>query len=150
MKSILFTLLLSVSLFAGDIFKLTIDKKIDLIYPQLIQALDSNHLIVVSQIDILKKFRQAGLPKKFGKEFNTSELSAIKAIIACNGFFGNYISNTDPDMMALCPIRITLIEKDGKTTLLFVKPSPVAQDSKAYDIVSKLEKKVISTLNSLK
>ena len=150
MKNIIFVLLLATSLFGNEVFKLTIDKNINKIYPQLINALENSHLIVVSEIDILDKFKHAGLPKKFGKEFNTSELTAIKAIIACNGFYGNYISNADPEMMAICPIRITIIEKDGKTTLLFIKPSHLAKDSKALNIVLKLENKVISVLNSLK
>ena len=151
MKKLILTLLLLLSpLMADGMYKLTLDQKSDLVYPKLLASLDAHYLIVVSEIDILEKFKHAGLPKKFGKDFNTNNLTTIKAIIACNGGFGNAIANTDPSMMGLCPIRLTLIEKDGKTTILFVKPSGVASGSKAEAIINKLEAKVISAIKAVK
>ena len=151
MKKLLLTLLLMLTpLMADSVYKLTLNEKVDSVYTKLMSSLDNNHLIVVTEIDILGKFKKAGLPKKFGKEFNTNNLTAIKAIIACNGYFGNYIANADPDMMGLCPVRITLIEKDGKTTILFVKPTTVSGNSKANKMIAKLESKVISAINTVK
>ena len=149
-KFIIIISVLMTSLMASDVYSLTLNEKTSNVYPKLIKAFKKNHLIIVSEIDILNKFRKAGLPKKFGSEFNTKNLTAIKAVIACNGFYGNYIANADPEMLALCPVRVTLIEKNGKTTLLFVKPTSVSKNSKAYNIIRKLESKVIYTLNSLK
>lgn len=151
MKKVLFTLLLLLApLMADGVYKLHLHQKSDVVYAKLLKSLDKNHLIVISEIDILAKFKQAGLPKKFGKEFNTNELTAIKAVIACNGYFGNYIANADPEMMGLCPVRITLIEKDGKTTIMFVKPTAVSGNSKANKMIQKLEAKVIAAINTLK
>ncbi len=151
MKKLLLSLFLLLSpLMADGMYKLTLNQKSSVVYPKLLDALDAHYLIVVSQIDILDKFKHAGLPKKFGKNFNTNNLTAIKAVIACNGGFGNAIANTDPYMMGLCPVRITLIEKEGKTTILFVKPSQVAAGSKALEVIKKLEAKVIASLEALK
>jgi len=151
MKKLLLSLFLLLSpLMADGMYKLTLNQKSSVVYPKLLDALDAHYLIVVSQIDILDKFKHAGLPKKFGKNFNTNNLTAIKAVIACNGGFGNAIANTDPYMMGLCPVRITLIEKEGKTTILFVKPSQVAAGSKALEVIKKLEAKVIASLETLK
>ena len=151
MKKLILTLLLLLSpLMADGVYKLTLNQKAEVVYNKLLTSLDENHLIVVAEINILEKFKHVGLPKKFGKEFNTNNLTTIKAIIACNGFFGNYIANADPDMMGLCPIRLTVIEKDGKTTILFVKPTNVSRASKAKVIIAKLEKKVISAIEVLK
>jgi len=151
MKKIILTLLLLLSpLIADGMYKLTLNEKSAVVYPKLLASLDAHYLFVVTKIDILKKFKHAGLEKKFGKNFNTNNLTSIKAIIACNGFFGNSIANTDPSMMGLCPVRITVIEQDGKTTILFVKPSLIADDSKAHAIVKKLEAKVISSIEAIK
>jgi len=151
MKKLILTLLLLLSpLMANGMYKLTLNQKSAFVYPKLLASLDANHLVVISQIDILAKFKHAGLPKKFGKDFNTNNLTAIKAIIACNGGFGNAIANADTNMMGLCPIKLTMIEKDGKTTILFVKPSNIAQGSKAEVIAKKLEAKVISAIEALK
>ena len=137
-------------LMADGVYKLSVNQKRDVVYKKLLQSLDENHLVVVSEINILQKFKKVGLPKMFGDEFNTNNLTAIKAIIACNGYFGNYISNADSAMLALCPIRITVIERNGKTMILYVKPTAVSGNSKANKIIQKLENKVISSINSVK
>ena len=151
MKKIALILVLMVSsLMADGVYSLTVDEKSSVVYEKLLKSLDKNHLIVVSEIDILDKFKKAGLPKKFGKEFNTNKLTAIKAVIACNGYFGNYIANADPKMMALCPVRITLIEQEGKTTVVFVKPTNVSNSSDAKAMIAKLQKKVIMAIEAVK
>ena len=151
MKKLLLTLLVLLTpLMADGVYKLHLNTPSNIVYTKLLKSLDKNHLIVVSEIDILAKFKKAGLPQKFKKEFNTNNLTAIKAVIACNGYFGNYIANADPEMMGLCPVRITLIEENGKTTILFVRPTAVSGNSKANKMIAKLEAKVISAINSIK
>jgi len=71
-------------------------------------------------------------------------------VIACNGWFGNEVANADPWMMAFCPIRVTVVEKEGKTSILFVRSSVAPKDSKAYAILEKLEAKVISAIEAIK
>jgi len=139
-----------IPLMSDKMYKHTINEKAEIIYPKLLESLEKNKLIVVSEIDILDKFKHAGLPEKFGKEFNANKLTTIKTIIACNGWFGNYISNADINMMGLCPVKITLIEKDGKTTILFVKPTTVSGDSKANATIAQLEAKLISSIENIK
>ena len=149
-KALLVLLLVSTSLFADAIYSLTLKQNSNTVYNKLMASLADNHLVVVSEIDILAKFKQAGLPAKFADEFNTNNLTAIKAIIACNGYFGNYISNEDPKMMALCPIRITLYEKAGETTIVYVKPTSVMADTKASEMIVKLEAQVIKAIEAAK
>ena len=150
MKKIVLTLmLLGATLMANPVYTKSYKADADSIYPKLLQAFDKAHLVVVSQIDILDKFRKAGLPKKFGKNFNTNNLTAIKAIIACNGFFGNAIANSDPKMMAYCPIRVTLIQEGDTTTLMYVTPDVEDKESAAAASLKKLSNKVIGVLNSL-
>jgi hypothetical protein len=139
-------LLLSLSLWADSVYTKTYDAPMSKIYPKLIASFDNASLIVISEIDILEKFNAAGLPEAFGKEFNTNNLTAIKAVIVCNGWFGNQVANNDPRMMAFCPVRVTLIEQDGKTSLMYVRPSVAPQDSKAYLLLKKLEQKVITAI----
>ena len=148
-KIILVIALFSISLFAETVYTKTYHAPASEVYSKLIKALDAAHLVVVSEIDILAKFKAAGLPKKFGKDFNTNHLTAIKAIIACNGKFGNSIANTDPDMMAFCPVRITVVEKEGETSVHYVRPTAGTEGSKAFPSLKALEEKVISTISSL-
>ncbi len=150
MVKILIILSLSMSLWANSVYVKTFDKPMDEVYGKLLNVFEESYLIVVSEINILEMFKDAGLPETFGKNFNRNNLTGIKAIIVCNGWFGNEISNADPEMMGFCPIRLTVIEKEGKTSILFVRSSVAPKDSPAYGILEKLDSKVVGAIDSVK
>ena len=49
-------------------------------------------------------------------------------------------------MLALCPLHISLVYKDGITRILFVRPSLVATGSPAEKIALELEQDVIRAI----
>ena len=67
-------------------------------------------------------------------------------MVFCNGWYANQVSNADPDMLALCPLHITLVEQGGSTRILFVKPSAVAQGSEAEALAGELEQAVADAI----
>lgn len=69
-------------------------------------------------------------------------------MIICNGWYANQVSNLDTDLLALCPMRVTLIEKEGITTALFAKPSTFVKGSKALPVLSEVEEMIISAIQS--
>ncbi len=148
MRKILLACLLSVSVWAAEsnVYKVTYKVPVDKVINNILTKFKAEGLVVVWQLDILEEFRQKGLDKKFGENFNKAGLSAVKTMIVCNGKFGNDIINADSDMMAYCPVRITLTEKDGVTTVLYVRPSSAPRDSKAYPSLMQLEKKVTKSI----
>jgi len=149
MKKILLACIFSMSLWAApmsNVYSVTYNSSMDTVEKNILNHFKSVKLVVPWKLDILEEFKKKGLDKKFGKKFNTNQLESVRTIVACNGKFGNMIMNTDPAMMAYCPVRITLIEKDGKTTVLYVRPTSAPRDSKAYKILVKLEKKVIKAI----
>lgn len=147
-KIVLLVLTLSLTLWGDAVYTKTYDAPMEKVYAKLLASFDKAHLVVVSEIDILEKFKAAGLPEKFAEEFNTNNLTGIKAIIACNGWFGNAVANSDPQMMAFCPIRVTLIEKEGKTSITYVRATVAPKESKAYPVLEKLELKVIEAIEA--
>jgi uncharacterized protein (DUF302 family) len=149
MKKLLLLLALSATLFAQNVYVKKFDVPMGVVEKNLEKAFSSNNLIVISQIDILEKFKAAGLEKTFGKDFNTNQLTGIKAMIICNGGFGNAVANADPEMMGFCPVRITITEKDGKTSVTYVKSS-APESSKAYEILQKLDEAVIASIENAK
>lgn len=147
MKKIILLVAMSLSVWANNVYVKVVNTPMDGVYDSLLKSLSENSLTVVAEIDILKKLHEAGSATKFGKDFNTNNLTGIKSIIACNGKLANDIANADPTMMAFCPIRLTLVEQDGKTTITYVKPTFDSKDSKAYDQLKKLEEKVIKAID---
>jgi hypothetical protein len=51
-------------------------------------------------------------------------------------------------MLALCPLHITLTEKDGQSAILFVRPSFVAKGTSAETIAAEIENKVIKAIQT--
>ncbi len=116
------------------------------VYEGLKEALEEERMFVVFEANIGRSI--SGFAKKWGDNYNRNKLTEIRSLIFCNGWFANEVSNIDTDMLALCPLKITLIEKNGNSTALFVLPSIVAGNSPAKVILKKLEDKVKAALTS--
>ncbi|MGE0738992.1 DUF302 domain-containing protein [Sulfurimonas sp.] len=148
MKKILIMCLLSLSLMAAEtnVFKASYKAPIDKVMQNIRDKFKADMLIIVWELDILEEFKTRGLVQKLGAEYNKAGVTAVKTFVACNGMIGNSIINADADMMAYCPVRITLTEKDGVTSVLYVRPTSAPRDSKAYPALVKLENKVVAAI----
>jgi uncharacterized protein (DUF302 family) len=121
-----------------------VGKDLDTAYPVIYQALEDNRFYVVFEPDIQKNL--AGFAERWGEDYNRNALEGIRAMVFCNGWYANQVSNADPGMMALCPLHITLIQQAGKTRVLFVRPTHVAAGSDAEAIAGELEQAVADAI----
>jgi len=146
LRSILLILCLSFSYAQADsnIFIHRSDKPVTEVYDKVYKSLEDARFYVVFEPDIGNNL--SGFAERWGDQYNMSKLSAIRSMVFCNGWYANQVSNKDPSMLALCPLHMTLIEKDGKTTALFARPTVIAADSPARGILSDLEFEVISAI----
>ena len=151
MKSTLILLLALVSLNAWAespaVYEKSFDQNLDTAYTRVYKALEGNGFKVVYEIDMqenLTKFAK----KNAVKDFNLNQLEGIKSMVFCNAPLAVKISNADPAMLALCPLHLTLTQKAGRVTVLFVRPGVIAQGSKAEAPAKELEEKVIKTIES--
>jgi hypothetical protein len=135
-------LLSPMQLFAADaVFKYTVDRPLTQVYSSLYSAMEEAHFYIVFEPDIGKKL--AGSAERWGEEYNRSGLDSIRSMVFCNGWYANQISNLDPDMLALCPQHLTLIESHGKTTALYARPTVIATSSPAHKVLADLESEVV-------
>ena len=117
-----------------------IDKDLETSYKVIYNSLEKNKLFVVFEPDI-----QANLSRfaeRWGDDYNRNQLEGIRAMVFCNGWYANQVSNADPDMLAMCPMHITLVQKEGRTRVLFMRPTAMAKGSKAMEIAAELEQVV--------
>ena len=149
MKLIIVFLLTLVSLHAlaesPAIYEKTYDQNLDTVYKRVNKALEANGFKVVFEVDIqenLEKFSK----KNAVKDFNLNQMEAIKSMVFCNGALAIKISNADPAMLAMCPLHLTLTQKAGRVSVLFVRPGFIAQGSKAEAAAKELEEKVIKSI----
>ena len=128
----------------ADVFVLSVDRPIAEVYPRVYKSLEDARLYVVLEPDIGSNL--SGFAERWGDDYNRNRLSAIRSMVFCNGWYANQVSNLDPHMLAFCPMRMTLIEKDGRTTALFARPTVIAADSPAKDVLAELEAEVIAAI----
>ena len=151
MKSALILLLTLASLNAlaesPAVYEKSVDQNLDTAYKRVNKALEGNGFKVVYEIDMLENLTKFAA-KNAVKDFNLNQLEGIKSMVFCNGPLAVKISNADPTMLAMCPLHLTLTQKAGRVSVLFVRPSVIAQGSKAEAPARELEEKVIKAIES--
>lgn len=116
----------------------------DIIYKNIKDSLEKNRLFVVFQPNIGANI--SGFAKRWGDNYNRNNLDNIKAMVFCNAWYANEMSNLDVKMTALCPLHITLIQQKGITTVNFVRPDMIAKDSKAASVAGELTELIIKSV----
>lgn len=114
------------------------------VYSKVFTALENNSYYVIIEPNLGKSLSH--FSKRWGEDYNKNKLTGIRSMVFCNGWYANKISNVDPSLLALCPMRITLYSKDKETHILFVRPGKVAGNSPAQSIAKELEDDVIRTI----
>ena len=148
MKKWLFVLLMVFSgvLQAGgkNVFEHSINQPMQSVYDQLYKGLEDEGFYVVFEVNMGKNLSR--FANKWGENYNRNKLDAIRSMVFCNGWYANAVGNADPSLLAICPLHVSLIEKAGKTTVLFARPTAIAVDSPAFKIVRRIEDDVIATI----
>ncbi len=145
LSAFIFQLIWSVNAFAKNdsIFEMTVDKPITQVYKNMSASFDNSSFFVVKELNIGQNI--SGFAERWDN-YNQNKLTGFRSLVFCNGWFANKISNEDPSMLAFCPMHITLIEKDGKTTALFVRPTFIAKQSPALGTFEVIEEKIINII----
>ena len=126
------------------VYDRTVQGSMDEVYAKIFTALENNSYYVIFEPNLGKTLSH--FAKRWGDDYNKNQLSSIRSMVFCSAWYANKISNEDPGLLALCPMRITLYSKDNETHILFVRPSKVAGDSPARTTAKELEDDVIRTI----
>lgn len=128
----------------STVFEITVNKPISEVYGKVQASFEDSRFFIVDELNIGKNL--SNFSEKWGDDYNQNGLSAIRSIVFCNGWYANQVSNKDPKMLGLCPLHLTLFEKDGKTTVLFNRPTIIAKGSPAHDLLAGIEQEVIELI----
>ncbi len=126
------------------IYKQQVDKPLSAVYGSIYKSLENARFFVVFEPNIGKNLER--FSDKWGVDYNRNNISAIRSMVFCNGWYANQVSNLDPDMLGFCPLHLTLFEREGKTTVLFNRPGMIAQNSPAKELLMKIESEVIEAI----
>lgn len=100
---------------------------------------------ILFEADIGKNL--AKFADRWGADYNRSGLQSIRSLVFCNPSYANQAANADPTALALCPLRLTVLHKDGESTILFVRPSVAAAATGASETAGVVEAKVIAAID---
>ena len=126
------------------VYDRTVKGSMDDVYKHIFTGLENNSYYVIFEPNIGKNLSH--FAKRWGSDYNKNKLTSIRSMVFCNAWYANKVSNIDPSMLALCPLRITLYSKNNETHVLFIRPGKVAGTSKAQKVAKELEDDVIRTI----
>ena len=147
-RSLLALTLMLLSLVAqaeSAIYKTSIKGDFDAINSAVYEALEENRLFVVFEPNIGANMQ--GFAERWGEDYNRNRLEQIRSMVFCNAWWANRVANADPDMLALCPLHLSLTHKAGETPVLFLRPDALARGSAAEGVATELTELVIKAID---
>ena len=145
---LVWAILFTAPAFAADnapgVYRQHVNKPMSEVYDKVYQSLEEARFFVVFEPNIGKNL--ANFAKKWGDDYNKNNLTGLRSMVFCNGWYANQVSNLDPNMLGFCPLHLSLVERDGGTTVLFNRPGVIAQDSPAKALFAEIEAEVIEAI----
>ncbi|MCP4407223.1 MAG: DUF302 domain-containing protein [Gammaproteobacteria bacterium] len=126
------------------VFQASIQAPLDKVYSSVNSALEENRFFVVFEANMGRNM--ARFAERWGEDYNRNALEGIRSMVVCNIWYTNQIGNTDPSMLSLCPLTVTLIHKVGTTTVLFARPTAIAKGSDSESVFRELEQELIAAI----
>lgn len=126
------------------VYKASVEAEFDTVYAAVYEALEQKRMWVVFEPDIGANMKRSA--ERWGEDYNRNELERIRSMVFCNPWWANRVANADPDMLALCPLHLSLTHKDGETTVVFLRPDFIARGSEAEGVSQELTELVIRAI----
>ncbi len=149
MRHSVLALLLMISLAAAaetpsSVYKKTVGRDLGSTYDKVHDALEAQRFWVVFEADM--GARMARFAERWGEDYNRNKLAGVKSMVFCHIWWTNQIANADPDMLAMCPLHLSLYERDGSTSVVMLRPSVLARGSGAEAKAVELESELIGII----
>ena len=110
---------------------------VDTAYQRLYQALEGERFWVVFETDMGSRMEK--MRERWGADYNRQQLIGVRSMVFCNIDWTHRIANADPQLLALCPLHLSVYGQNGSTTVVMPRPSVLAAGSAGIDEASALE-----------
>lgn len=147
---ILFLMLSSSLISAGEdqnaIYSISAEKSGEEVYQSVYKSLEESRFYVIFEANIGKNLARNA--ERWGDEYNKNKFEFVKSMVVCNPYYTNQVMNLAPEMMALCPLTITVMHKEGSSTVLFRRLTPIGKGSDAEDVLWEVENTIITAIEN--
>ena len=124
----------------------TLEADLEATYKNIYRSLENNNMFVIFEANMGKTL--AGFSGRWGANYNRNQLQGIRTMMFCNPWYVNEVSNLDPQLLAFCPMHITLYRQNDITHIVFLSPAHVGQRSAAAGLLEGLEAKVSAAVEA--
>jgi hypothetical protein len=121
-----------------------VERDLETVYKEVYNSLEEDRFFVVFEPNIGKNL--AGFSERWGEDYNRNQLQDIRSMVFCNAWYANQVSNLEPQLLALCPLHISLYQKDALTHIVFTRPTHAGAGSNALDLLQELEADVSAAI----
>jgi len=127
-----------------NIYQAVVQAPFDTTYDKVYKALENQRFYVVYELNIGRSL--ARNKERWGKDYNRNKFEEVRTMIVCNPWYANQVLNKDPSLIALCPLTISLLYKEGKVTIYFERLTVKTEDSPLSDVLWEIETTIISAI----
>ena len=124
----------------------TLAADLETAYKNVYMSLEDNNMFVIFEADMGRTL--AGFSGQWGSNYNRNQLQGIRTMMFCNPWYVNEVSNLDPQLLAFCPMHITLYRQNDITHIVFLSPAHAGQRSAAAGLLEGLEAKVSAAVEA--
>ena len=124
----------------------TLEQDLETSYKSIYNSMENNDMFVIFEANMGRTL--AGFSDRWGDNYNRNHLQGIRSMMFCNAWYVNEVSNIDPQLMAFCPMHITLYRQDNITHIVFTRPAHVGKRSAAAGLLEGLEAKVSAAVEA--
>ncbi len=117
---------------------------LDIVYKEVYNSLEENRFFVVFEPNIGRNLVR--FSERWGEDYNRNGLSGIRSMVFCNAWYANQVSNLEPDLLALCPLHVSLYARDGVTRVVFIRPTHAGLGGNAATLLKELEADVSAAI----
>jgi len=130
----------------GFVYRQQVRAPLDQVYPQVYRELEASRFFVVQELNIGKQLARNA--ERWGEDYNRNRIEAVRAMVICNPWYANQLLNLDPDLMALCPLNVMLLHKQGMSTVQYRRLQPAAVGSPAEELLWEVDNRIIAVIES--
>ncbi|MFW1677014.1 DUF302 domain-containing protein [Pontibacter sp. JAM-7] len=136
----------TVNLQASSIINMTIDGDYAGNYVEINSQLEAQRFYVIFEANIGRSI--ASFKDRWGDDYNRNGYTEIQSLVFCNPWYVNHVLNLDPELAALCPLSMTLLQEGNQTRIMMLRPSAIKPGSPAQKLLLELEADLLKALTA--
>lgn len=117
-----------------------VNQEFNRVYREVYRSMEERRFFVVFEANIGANLR--GYAGRRGEVPDRTGFQEIRSMVFCNIAYTQQVASQDPDVLSLCPMHLTFVQKGPTTRILFTRPTVVGQGSTAMPLLKEMETEV--------